>query len=319
MKPSGLFPFWLTLFAIFCFASVQAHAKDHSEEYKVGVFSATGQLSDGSFANCKGNGCSMYSAAHNIHYVRTPDGMYAIEAPVSVGRSILLGVLTDGVAPMVHKEWFMDQLHEGDKILFASQCNKHNNCTFWLPDPDHTGKEFATLGYYRADAAKTNTQTLCGKGKLSPAVEAQVCPATPAAGAAPTSGPAGASASASTTALINANWTQIKANGDAGKNSDAAAAAKDAGYTGTLEAMAALVKNGLASRCVIVTNPVGAEIDIDGKRAGVSPMEFFLYRHPDADRVITIKMTGFNTVEKKASPDGNDIVMNLTLETLPAQ
>jgi hypothetical protein len=107
--------------------------------------------------------------------------MYAIEAPVSVGRSLLAGALTDGLAPTVHKEWFMDQLHSDDKILFAAKCNKHNNCEFWLPDPDKTGKEYITIGYYRADAAKTNTQSLCGKGKLSPEVEAQVCAVASAA------------------------------------------------------------------------------------------------------------------------------------------
>jgi hypothetical protein len=92
---------------------------------------------------------------------------------------LLIGTLTDGFAPTIHKEWFMDQLHEGDKILFDAKCNKHNNCEFYLPDPDKTGKEIVTVGYYRADVAKTNTTTLCGKGKLSPAVEAQVCPINP--------------------------------------------------------------------------------------------------------------------------------------------
>jgi hypothetical protein len=42
--------------------------------------------------------------------------MYATEVPVSVGRTFLAGALTDGLAPAVHKEWFMDQLHSGDKV-----------------------------------------------------------------------------------------------------------------------------------------------------------------------------------------------------------
>ncbi len=158
-----------------------AFAKDHSAEYLVGVFSATGQLSDGSFAFCSGGGCRAFEAGHNIHYVRTADGLYAIEAPISVGGSLALGMLAGAAAPLAYKQWFMDQLHEGDRILFAVRCNKHNNCDFWLPNPDRTGKEYMTTGYYRADIAKTNTQNLCGKGKLSAAVEAQVCAAQPAA------------------------------------------------------------------------------------------------------------------------------------------
>jgi hypothetical protein len=155
--------------------TLPALAKDHAADYQVGIFSATGQLSDGSFTNCYGRGCSSYSAGHNIHYIRTETGMYAVEAPVSVGKTLLVGMLTDGVAPTIHQQWFMDQLHEGDKVLFFAKCNRHNNCEFWLPNPDKDGKEYISLGFYRADVAKTNTQGLCGKGKLSPAVEAQVC------------------------------------------------------------------------------------------------------------------------------------------------
>lgn len=166
----------LTFIALLTFGTITAFAKDHSADYIVGIFSSTGLLSDGSFAYCQGHGCSAFSAAHNIHYVRTPKGMYAIEAPISVGRTIAAGMLLDGMAPQIHQQWFMDQLHEGDKVLFASRCNKHDNCTFWLPNPDHVGKEYITLGYYRPDVAPTNTQTLCGKGKLAPDVEAQVCP-----------------------------------------------------------------------------------------------------------------------------------------------
>jgi hypothetical protein len=111
--------------------------------------------------------------------------MYAIEAPLSIGRTLAAGMLTGGLAPNIHQQWFMDDLHEGDKILFRFKCNNKNNCTYWLPNPDHAGKEYITLGYFRPDVAKSNTQTLCGKGKLSAAVEAQVCPPKGITGAAP--------------------------------------------------------------------------------------------------------------------------------------
>jgi hypothetical protein len=169
----------LLVFAAFLVA-LPAFAKDHAEWYQVGIFSSTGKLSDGTFANCYGSGCNSYSAGHNIHYIRTQDGMYAVEAPISVGLSLFGALATNGNSPTIHKQWFMDQLHEGDKVLFAVACDKHNNCQFWLPDPDKAGKEFSTIGYYRADNARTNTGTLCGTGKLKPDIEAQVCPPKPA-------------------------------------------------------------------------------------------------------------------------------------------
>ena len=78
----------------------------------------------------------------------------------------------------------MDNLHEGDKVLFAAKCDmKHSQhrCEFWLPNPDKTGKEVATLGSFSPAVAKTNTTALCGTGKLSAAVESQLCtpPAVP--------------------------------------------------------------------------------------------------------------------------------------------
>lgn len=166
----------LLLSALLLVTTLPTFAKDHSSHYIVGTFSSTGELSDGSYANCYGGGCTSYNAAHNVSYIRTDLGMYSVEAPVSVGLTMLGAMASNGNAPTVHKQWFMDQLHEGDKVLFAAKCNKHNNCQFWLPNPDKIGKEFSTVGYYRADNARTNATTLCGKGKLKPEIEAQVCP-----------------------------------------------------------------------------------------------------------------------------------------------
>jgi hypothetical protein len=112
--------------------------------------------------------------------------MYEIEAPVSVGGTLLLGIASNGFSPTVHKAWFMDNLHEGDKVLFSPVCKKHNRCTIRLPNPDKPNKEILTLGFFFPAIAKTNTTVLCGTGKLTADVEAQVCrpentPPTPAA------------------------------------------------------------------------------------------------------------------------------------------
>ncbi len=162
----------------FAVALAQASGKDHSAEYKVGTFMGTQPVSDGSYAHCSGAGCSAYNAAHNIHMVTTEDGAYAIEAPTSLAATIVVGVLSRGNSPTIHKPWFMDDLHEGDQMLFAAKCDmKHprHYCAFWLPNPDKTGKEFSTRGWFTPAVAKTNTTSLCGMGKLSASVEAQVC------------------------------------------------------------------------------------------------------------------------------------------------
>src|ERR1017187_1020983 len=147
--------------------------------YEVGTFMSSQQVSDGSYstASCGSFGCngSAYNAAHNVHLVQTPDGVFSIEAPVSVAGSILLSMATNGNSPTVHKAWFMDNLHEGDKVLFSAVCNKHNRCTIRLPNPDNANKEILTLGFFFPAIAKTNTTVLCGTGRLTADVEAQVC------------------------------------------------------------------------------------------------------------------------------------------------
>ena len=108
--------------------------------------------------------------------------MYSIYSPSVLGKTFLFKPLTndstltdDDMMPNVHKQWFVDKLHDGDKVLFAAKCDKKNNCWFWLPNPDKAGSEFTTQGYFLPDAAETNTQSLCGKGKLTAQVEAEVC------------------------------------------------------------------------------------------------------------------------------------------------
>ena len=71
------------------------------------------------------------------------------------------------------------------------------------------------------------------------------------------------------------------------------------------------------SKCAVVTNPPGAEIYVDGNKAGISPMVFVLLRNGDAPRVITIKMSGFKTAEERVIPDGKTIPIGLTLEPAP--
>ena len=111
---------------------------------------------------------------------------------------------------------------------------------------------------------------------------------------------------------------EFTANSEAGKSSPAAAAAlADVGHVQTPQEMTALVEAGKASKCAVVTNPPGAEIDVDGNKAGVSPMVFVLLKHGDTPRIITIRMSGYKTVEMREVPDGKTIPIGLTLEKEP--
>jgi hypothetical protein len=81
----------------------------------------------------------------------------------------------NGVSPTLHKAWFMDQLNEGDTVLFSAVCNRHNYCRIGVPNPDKPEKEIMTNGYFRPATAKTNAASLCGKGRLTAEVELKVC------------------------------------------------------------------------------------------------------------------------------------------------
>ena len=153
---------------------------DHIAEYKVGSLQSTESVNTGTFTSCD-HGCMSQSTGHNVHYIVGDEGAYLISAPTSLGLSMLQGAFVSPNLPDVHIQWFLDDMHAGDKVLFAAECDKHNNCRFWLPKPDQQGKEYHTTGWFRPRVAKTNTNQLCGTGKLTAAVEAQVCVQTPTA------------------------------------------------------------------------------------------------------------------------------------------
>jgi ketosteroid isomerase-like protein len=75
-----------------------------------------------------------------------------------------------------------------------------------------------------------------------------------------------------------------------------------------------LVRNGEASHCKVVTNPPGAEVYIDGNKGGESPVDLVVLKRGDTPRTITIRMTGYKTVEKQVFPNGKTIPIALTLE-----
>jgi hypothetical protein len=193
----------------------QAPAKTykHASQYQVAILDQNLRVATGSDVTLGKNttDAKLGSGGQGIHLLHTDSGNFRVEAPVNKGRSFGLAMATamansdrpawaQQQSATIHNQWFLDNVQSGTKVLFASECanpnKKHPNdavrCTFWFPDPDSSDHEYETLGDFTPFSAGdgSNTQktanTLCGKGKLSPAVEAQVCPSvTGSTGAAP--------------------------------------------------------------------------------------------------------------------------------------
>ena len=103
-------------------------------------------------------------------------------------------------------------------------------------------------------------------------------------------------------------------NSEASKVSQAAAAqlVRD-GQVSTQQEMARLIEAGQASKTAIITRPEGAEVYIDGNKAGVTPLVFVLIKR-DNPRILTIKLAGHKTVELTLKPDGKYIPLAISLK-----
>ena len=77
--------------------------------------------------------------------------------------------------------------------------------------------------------------------------------------------------------------------------------------------MAELLQKGQASKTAVITTPAGAEVYVDGNKAGLTPVVFALIKR-DNPRVLTIKLAGYKTVERTLVPDGKTIPIGITLE-----
>ena len=71
------------------------------------------------------------------------------------------------------------------------------------------------------------------------------------------------------------------------------------------------------SLCFVATTPAGAKIYVDGLKGGVSPFAFVLMSHGNTPRRVTVKLSGYKTVEQKFVPDGKTIPIVLTLQKTP--
>ncbi|MGA2990557.1 MAG: PEGA domain-containing protein, partial [Candidatus Korobacteraceae bacterium] len=103
-------------------------------------------------------------------------------------------------------------------------------------------------------------------------------------------------------------------NSRAAMSSPAAAASIAADSPKTPQELAQLIQEGQASRCGVTTSPPGAEVYIDGNKAGAAPLGFVLLKHGDTPRIITIKMQRYTSVERQYIPDGKIIPVAVILE-----
>lgn len=176
------------------------HAKTykHASEFKIAVLDESLRVATGSDRTLgkTGTDAKLSGGSQGIHILHTDAGDYRVEAPVNKGLSMMSALGSNAYHPAqtFHNKWFMDNVQSGTKVLFASTCanpsKKHPNdavrCTFWFPDPDSADHEYTTSGdftpYTGRDGSnmQKTAETLCGSGKLSPDVEAQLCGVMPA-------------------------------------------------------------------------------------------------------------------------------------------
>jgi hypothetical protein len=170
----------------------------HASQYQVATLDQNLRVETGSDVTLAKSqtDAKLSGGSQGIHLLYTERGNYRVEAPVNKGLTFLSAMGSNAYHPAqtFHNKWFLDGVQSGTKVLFASECGrpskKHPNetvrCTFWFPDPDSSDHEYATAGdftpYIAGDGSniQKTADTLCGKGKLSPAVEAQMCPTAPA-------------------------------------------------------------------------------------------------------------------------------------------
>jgi hypothetical protein len=293
-----------------------AYGKDKSDTYQLGTYVTSVAVSDGTTSDnirC-GDGslgttvCSGGVQANGVtvYQIQVDGGVWYVETDRQVADSMARRVFNsepvhfkgEGLNPL-------DLLKAGDKVLFRIETHKKIGGTetdIYIPFASNPDKEAKFVGAFHPAVVPAaparpsdNVRAMCDAHKLSPELEKQLCPVP-----APTT---------------DTGIQQIATNSEAAKGSPAAAAAlASAGHVLSQQELADLVQKGQASRCAVVTVPPGAEVYVDGNKTGLSPLAFVLLKLGDTPRKVTIKMTGYKTVEKAVVPDGKTIPIGLTLE-----
>lgn len=304
----------ITLLALFVALAGVGLAEDH-KDYQMGTYVRAHSVADGTITSTiHGDGTTVaggvYENRVTLYTVKVADGMWRLETARQAGDSMMRGMGWTPAHIKSEKPNPLDFLKDGDRVLFRVERHKKIGGTetdVFIPYADQPNKECKFIGTFipavlpgsTAPRKPTdNVRAMCEAHKLSPEQEKQFCN----------------DAEAAPPALATGTLEQAKKNTEDAKNSPAAAAAlaRD-GHTRTPQENEELVKEGKASRCAFITNPSGAEIFIDGNKAGVTPFALVLVKL-DKPRVVTFKLVGYKTVEKEYDPDGKLIPVALTLE-----
>jgi hypothetical protein len=75
---------------------------------------------------------------------------------------------------------------------------------------------------------------------------------------------------------------------------------------------APLVAEKKASICTVSTSPAGAEVILDGKKLGQTPMVFVMVKKVQA-RQLTLTLPGYHSVQYSLFPDGNPVPLTVHL------
>jgi hypothetical protein len=300
-----------------------ANGKDKSGAYQLGIYVTASAVEDGTTTNNISCGDATFGSTVcsggvrvnrvTLYRIQTTEGYWSVETMRQAHDAQYRQLFNENdIHFHAEKENPLDLLKNGDKVLFRVERHKKligETDEIYIPFASNPNKEVKYIGtFFPARVAvqqqppSDNVKAMCDAHKLSPELEKQLCSSFP-------TGPPQQSP------LPDAGMRQITANSEAGRSSPAQAAlVANVGHVPGAKELNDLIQDGRASRCAVVTMPSGAEIFIDGNRAGVSPMAFVLLKQGGTPRVVTLKLSGYKTVEKSFVPDGKTIPIGLALE-----
>ncbi|HEY3824756.1 MAG TPA: PEGA domain-containing protein [Bryobacteraceae bacterium] len=302
--------------------------KDKSNDYQVGTYVSAVAVDDGTITSTiRGDATTVAGgvfANHVVIYkIKVADGTWSVETMRQALDSSMRNLGTTPAHFKSEKPNPLDGLKSGDKVIFRLE--KHKKLVggvetdMYIPFADKPDKEVEFVTTFEPDVAPTqlptkpsdNVKAMCDSGRLSPELHKRFCEAAKE----PEESRAVASSELVNPTKATPALSELVTNSEAAKSSPAAAASlANVGRTYTPQELTELVQKGQASRFAVVTAPPGAEVEIDGKRAGVTPFAGVLLKQGDTQRTITIKMSGYKTVERGVVPDGKTIPIGLTLE-----
>jgi hypothetical protein len=297
--------------------AITSFGKDHPD-YQVGVFVGKDVKDDGSLVSTNGGYSKGVQQGHYTYTVRTDDGSYVIESPTAVASSIFASLATNGQSANIHKDSFLDTLHEGDKVLFSGKCDKHRRCSIKMPNPDDPKKTINTVGWFWPARGKSNVTALCGSGKLSQTIESEYCVKTPSrtAGSNVDVQPINAATPdpASTIPVPAATPGEPTPTLPSDGASDRTTAPVRESDIRTKDATTMTERPASEVTAEISSDPLGADIDIDGAFVGSTPSSVGISA---GEHTLTVSKNGYKPWARVLQDSTGNIQVIAALEPIP--